>query len=69
MRDGSIWVWAMLFAALVSISLNFLLLALVVIPLLGLEADLTAGLLICAVFELYNSVLVTPIRRGILNAQ
>lgn len=66
---GSIWAWAMLFAALVSISLNFLLLALVVIPLLGLEADLTAGLLICAVFELYNSVLVTPIKRGILNAQ
>ena len=59
----------MLFSALVSIILNFLLLALVVIPLLGLEADLTAGLFICAAFELYNSMLVTPIRRGILNAQ
>lgn len=58
----------MLFSALVSISLNFLLLALVVVPLLGLEADLVAGLFICAAFELYSAGVVTPIRRGILNA-
>lgn len=58
----------MVFSALVSVSMNFLLLALIVIPALGVEADLVAGLILCVVFELYNTGIVSPIKRGILDA-